>query len=256
MRIRFGTYSLKVKSFSARELELPDVANQFSFNIYQKIFHFCYIPIFPVEKNGVIKRKETGKVFLESTPEMRTALNLKVLKTRSPVWSYIGLIVICVPIIFLLGLFTYRAASEATDLADKKIAKGNRIDLKSELVQSPEIDDLYIFKTLTLEAMTDMNGHFVKYEKSHFSSAYKVRYKINYLVKDSVGFEFLKQNTYDYTYGLKKEFRISKEDLLAASKGYQDLKIQKYPSSVNATSKNVVGIFEIQRPEHSLLEGR
>lgn len=49
------------------------------------------------------------------------------------------------------------------------IAKNNRVALKKELVKNLQINDLYTFKTIYLDRVTDANGHFVKKKPSHFS---------------------------------------------------------------------------------------
>ncbi|WP_420602567.1 hypothetical protein [Flagellimonas sp.] len=250
MRIKLGTYSLKIKSFSAGELGLKGAEN-LSFNIYQKVFHFWYIPIFPVEKHWKIKDKETKKEFADTTPEMRSAINLKMLKKRSPIWSYAGSIVLALPILFLLGYVIYGAVDVSAENIGKSWSKNSRISAKEDLVEIPEIDDRYTFKVIEVEAVTDMNGHIAKYQPSPYFSPQKMDFMVNYVSKDSVGFDFVEDQGF-VVYGddVKKEFRLSKKALLGAIKGYKNLNILKRPNEEGSKTKKLAGIFQIKRPEN------
>lgn len=248
MRLKFGTYSVKIKTFTSKELGIANEHPGLEFNIRQKVFHFWFVPLFPVDKFWVAKRRDTKEVIAETTPKMRNAIDLKVLKQRSPLWSYSGVLVLALPLLALAGYLLYGVVGDAMDTANRNIAKNNRVDRKEALVNAPEVNDKYTFKTLDVDIVTDMNGHFVKYKPSTFSSPTKVEYVVNYISKDSIGFEFQEGSSYsDYTFGLKKEFRLSKKDLIKATKNYQDLDILKYPNEVGANTKDVVGVFEIQR---------
>ncbi|MBU2903571.1 MULTISPECIES: hypothetical protein [Arenibacter] len=246
--IRFGTYSFKIKSYSSNEIGLRESPNM-TFIIYQRIFHFWYIPIYPIDKFWTINDSVTGKQITDTTPKMRSAIDLKLIKQKTPIWSYSGLLLLAIPILFLLIYAIYGSVNEIVAGSKKNIAKNNRIDLKEELVRDPQINDLYTFKTLNVDRVTDMNGHFVKYEPSYYSSPYNVDYMVNYISRDSIGFEFLKRKSFDYAYGLKKEFRLSKKDLILATKNFQDLKVYEYQKKSNAKSKDIVGIFKISREQ-------
>ncbi len=244
--IKFGTYSRKIKSFSAREVGLDSTHNHLIFDIRQKVFHIWFLPLFPVEKTWKVADKTTGKEILETTPKMRSAIDLKLLKQKSPIWSYTGLLIIALPILFVLGVVIYGAISDGIDGVNKSIAKNDRISLKEELVNSPQLDDHYTFKTLTLDLVTDHNGHIVKYEAN--AAPYSVNYAVVYMSKDSIGFEIIeKAKGISYAYGLKKEFRLSKKEVLLAAKGYQELKVHQYENKPGARTKDVVGVFKIKR---------
>ena len=248
MRLKFGTYSVKIKTFSSKELGIEHEHPGLEFNIRQKVFHFWFIPLCPVDKFWVAKRSDTKAVVEETTPKMRNAIDMKVLKQRSPFWSYSGVLVLALPLVALAGYLLYDVAGDAMDTANRTMEKNKRVDQKEAFVNAPEVNDKYTFKTLGVDIVTDANGHFVKYQPSPFSSPTKVEYVVNYISKDSIGFEFQEGSSYsDYTFGLKKEFRLSKKDLVSATKNYQDLNILKYPNEVGAKTKDVVGVFEIQR---------
>ncbi|MEX0315887.1 MAG: hypothetical protein AB3N18_17035 [Allomuricauda sp.] len=250
MRIKLGTYSLKIKSYSSEDLNLKD-AEKLTFHIYQKVFHFWYIPIFPVEKHWKIKDKGTNKEVEDTTPEMRSAINLKMLKKRSPIWSYSGSIVLALPIIFLLGYVIYGAVDVSAENIGKSWSKNSRISAKEDLVKTPEIDDLYTFKVIEVEAVTDMNGHIAKYQPSPYFSPQKMDFKANYVSKDSVGFDFVEdQGFVVYGNDIKKEFKLSKKTLAGAIKGYKDLDMLKKPNEEGSKSKKLVGIFQIKKPEN------
>ncbi len=248
MGIKLGSYSLKIKTFTAQELRLENVPGNLDFNIYQKVFHLWYIPVFPVEKHWKILDRTTKKEIEETTASMRSALDMKMLKKRSPVWSYSGLLILALPVLVLIGYVIFGAIDVSADGINKALAKNSRISSKETLAQTPEIGDLYTFKILSVDRVTDANGHSAGYKSSQFSAPFDVDFLVNYISKDSVGFD---HNTVDgrtnYTYGLKNEFKLSKEELLLATKNYQDLKILEYPNEEGAQSKKIVGIFQIDR---------
>ena len=248
MRIKLGAYSLKIKSYTAQELGLPDVSEKLIFNVYQKVFHIWYVPIFPVEKHWKILDGTTKKEVKETTPAMRSALDLKMIKKRSPLWSYTGVAIVALPVLALLIYVVYGVFDVSSNGIQKTLAKNSRISNKEILAKTPEIGDLYTFKVLNVDRVTDMNGHTTGYKSSHFSSPYDVDFFVNYISKDSVGLEYnLMEGRSDYTYGLKPEFRLSKAEVRLAAENYQDLDILEYPNREGAETKKIVGIFQIQR---------
>lgn len=244
MWIRLGTYSIKIKSYSANELGLDTLSNDLVFNVYQKIFHFWYIPIFPAEKNAIIKKKASGNIFLDSTPEMRTALNLKLLKTKSPLWSYIGVIILCIPLLIILGYMVYNLFNMSSNQIGKALRKNERISDKEEFVESPQLEDVYTFKLLQVDAVTDMNGHIAKYTPNLFIGAEKVNYFVDYISKDSIGF---KLSGSDYLYDPRNVMRLSKKELTKAIDGYQDLDIHTDEHYKTKDAKIVSGVYKIIR---------
>ncbi|WP_422859191.1 hypothetical protein ACOKFD_18080 [Flagellimonas sp. S174] len=248
MRLRLGSYSLKIKSYTAQELGLRDISENLIFTIYQKVFHLWYIPIFPVEKHWKVLDGATKKEVTDTNPAMRSALDLKTLKKRSPFWSYTGLIVVALPVLFLLGYVIYGTIDVSSDGINKALAKNTRISEKKELAQTPEIGDMYTFKILNVERITDMNGQSAGYKPSYFSSPYDVDFLVNYISKDSVGFDHNHvEGRTNYTFGLRPQFKLSKSEVLLAAENYQDLQVLERPNEDGAKTKNVVGIFQIQR---------
>ncbi|WP_158975733.1 hypothetical protein [Cellulophaga sp. L1A9] len=248
--VKFGTYSLKIKSYTAKEVGLKDAHANMTFIIFQKILHFWFVPLIPVDKFWIIKDSHTGKQITETTSTMRAAIDLKLIKQRTPIWSYFGLILITLPFLVFFMFGVYLSVDKIIDEVQGDIVKNNRVDLKKELVKNPQINDLYTFKTIYLDKVTDENGYFVNYKPSHFSSSSKIDYSVNYISRDSVGFEFLKDKKYStYTFGLKEVFRLSKKDLILATKGYRELEVYEYQKKPNSKSKEVVGVFEINRAQ-------
>ncbi|PRX57939.1 hypothetical protein [Flagellimonas meridianipacifica] len=248
MRLRLGSYSLKIKSYTAQELGLKNVSEKLIFNVYQKVFHIWYVPIFPVEKHWKILDGTTKKEVEETNSAMRSALDLKMLKKRSPFWSYTGLIIVALPVLFLLGYVVYGTINVSSNGISKALAKNTRISEKQKLAQTPEIGDLYTFKILSVDRVTDMNGQSAGYKSSYFSSPYDVDFFVNYISKDSVGFDHNDiEGSTNYTFGLKRQFKLAKSDIVLAAQKYQDLSILEYPNEEQAQTKKIVGIFQIQR---------
>ncbi len=253
MRLKLGSYSLKIKSFTPKELGLTDISENLKFNLYQKVFHLWYIPIFPVDKHWKIIDSTTKKEVVETDAVMRSAIDLQMLKKRSPVWSYTGLLILTLPVLALLIYIIYGAIDVSAEGINKTLAKNSRVSNKEKLVQTPEIGDLYTFKILNVEMVTDMNGQSAGFKPSYFSSPYDVDFYVNYISKDTVGFYHNRvEGSTNYTYGLKKEFKLSRRDLLLAAKNYQDLDVLERANEENSKTKDIVGIFQIQRNETPL----
>lgn len=249
MRLKLGTYSLKIKSFTAQELGLDTSSKELSFIIYQKVFHFWYIPIFPVEKHWKIKEVSTGKEITETTPKMRSAIDLQLLKKKSPIWSYSGSVILFLPILLVLGYVIFTAVDLSFDEINKSMDKNSRVSNKEQLVKTPQINDLYVFKIIEVDAVTDMNGHIAKYEPNPYFAPAKVNFTVNYLSADSVGFDIAQNQDFSiYEDDVKKEFKLSKNELVKAIQGYKDLDILNRPNVANGKSKMLTGIFEIERP--------
>lgn len=249
MRLKLGTYSLKIKSFTAQELGLEPSSKDLLFTIYQKVFHFWYIPIFPVEKHWKAKEVSTGKEITATTPKMRSAIDLQMLKKKSPIWSYSGSLILFLPILVVLGYVIFTAVDLSFNEINKSMDKNSRVSNKEQLVKTPQVNDLYVFKIIEVDAVTDMNGHIAKYEPNPYFAPAKVNFTVNYLAADSVGFDIQHDQDFSiYKDDVKKEFKLSKKDLAKAIQGYRDLDILNRPNVANAKSKMLTGIFKIERP--------
>ncbi|NJB70783.1 hypothetical protein GGR42_001245 [Saonia flava] len=249
MRIfKFGTYSIKIKSLTKNDLNLMGNYDHLDFSFHQKVFHFWYIPLFPVEKYWAIFKKGTKEKFLDSTPEIRNKLDMALLKTKSPLWSFSGTLILAFPI--LIGLFyvLYGTFDVSKDNFSKWRKKEERIDKKELYANDPQIGDVYTFKVLEVDPVTDVNGHIVKYEPNLYFRASSIDFELNYIALDSLGFIMLRPDEFEINKrNLKEEIKLSKKELLPALKDYRNLKILNGKFYSEKGSKLITGIFKISR---------
>jgi len=252
MVIRFGTYGLKIKTINYQELGLDEQYKHLSFQLYQRVFHLMYIPIFPVDKHWKITDNRTKVFITETDAALRTQLNLKLLKTRSPIWSFSGAAILALPIILALIWVLYGTFNTSATNFTKLWEKENRVSEKNDLVKAPQIDDEYTFKIVEVEPVTDYNAQIVRYEKGSFGVSGKIIYTINYVSKDSIGFELKKSDFFiSSRYKMKTIFRVSKQQLVKSAKNYTDLDLYNFGPyhSKDNLSKLVTGVFSISRSE-------
>jgi len=249
--IRFGTYSKTIKTLDAKSLNLPEEHNNYVFKVMQKVFHLWYIPIFPVDKYWKIADRHTGKEAIPEDPIVRNAINLRTLKTKTPLWAYTGTGILLIPVLLLLGLIIYWAADSSIAGTNKFIAKENRKADKEAFANAPLLDDLYTFKVKELEPVTDYNGQSAGYQESYWKGTDIIAYTVNYISKDSLGLSLHNDDDYfNSRFPPKQEIRIARHSLLKATKGFRDLPFYeiKYPDNPNP-NKLVSGIFKITRDE-------
>ena len=248
MLIRLGTYSIKFKTFFAEDLGLGKEYKDIKVEFLQKVFHIWYVPIFPAEKHYRIKSKVTNDLIKETSASLRTAINLKLLKLKTPFWSYTGSFVVALPILLVFGWFLYNAGTELKRDFKKKQRTSARISDKEVLVANPAIGDVYTFKILEVEAVTNADGHVANYKANPYFAPETMDYELNFIKGDSLGF-LRTPNQKFLMYGNKvlTEFSLAKNQTALAIKGYQDYKILAKPNVAGAKTKLLVGIFEIKK---------
>ncbi|KGO89895.1 hypothetical protein [Flavobacterium suncheonense] len=107
MRIAFGWYSFKVKSYSAKDLELDiEQWKDSSFEVRQKVFHLFWIPVFSLGKLYALKKQ--GKLY-----DLQENIVVKIRnkgRIRTPWYSFLlPILLIAIPII--TGIYIYIAES-------------------------------------------------------------------------------------------------------------------------------------------------
>jgi hypothetical protein len=122
--IVFGWNHFRLKSFSARELNLPDDESG-SIEVRQKYFHLFWIPFFAIGKKWVIKRN--NKLY-ELPIEYEAYLDSHAFKVRTPWYAFAG------PLLLIFGVIVGNIVS----VIDEKIEHG-----KSEARFEKEMDVLH-----------------------------------------------------------------------------------------------------------------
>ncbi|NMM47628.1 hypothetical protein [Marinigracilibium pacificum] len=97
MRIVFGTYTFKIKSFTCKDLGIEeDTLNNFTMEVRQKIFHIFWIPLFSTNKIFALRQ---GNELFHAPSEIENLIRARnVIKT--PWYSFSGLILILLVFLF------------------------------------------------------------------------------------------------------------------------------------------------------------
>lgn len=106
MKIVFGTYSIKLRSYEPSELgynndQLPETR----FEIRQKVFHLFWIPVFPIGK--IYGARKQG-ILVGVAPEQEKALRSKE-RVRTPWYSYSLVFVLLLGYLGYLGYEEYKS---------------------------------------------------------------------------------------------------------------------------------------------------
>lgn len=102
MRIAFGWYGFKLKSFSAEDLDIKNDAENSTFEVRQQVFHIFWIPVFSLGKQYVIRRN--NKLY-DASDEIKYKI-LEKGKVRTPWYSFLLLILaIAIPIFVCIYIY-------------------------------------------------------------------------------------------------------------------------------------------------------
>lgn len=134
MRIIFGWYNFKIRSFTSQELGIKnDEFVDVSFEIRQKIFHFFWIPFFGLGKTYSLKK---GDYSFELPIEIKNLIKAQG-KIRTPWYSFTGLLLIPLGYIIYLGIelnYDYRRIKSNERFISNKI----------EMIENPTTNDFYM----------------------------------------------------------------------------------------------------------------
>lgn len=236
MTIFFGYYSIKIKT-----INLPEG----KFGIYQRVYHLMFIPFFPKDQlwKPLNLHRETA---LNS--DTRHRLNVIELRTKTPIWTYsgIGMIITAVLIPLLVAIFSW-IGNEST----KKIESFTRKNHNAELIETPQLGDIYHFKVYLVKPIKSPNGSIVKYEKVRFIFN-EVSYSLSSKSNEKVSLKALsiKEFNADHDYykvALKDEFTINKSFLKKLNENYKELRIGIYKGKSHF--KIYAGLDKIIRKE-------
>lgn len=133
--IIYGSRAVHLKTKQSKTAICPSCGTQGSlvFSVYRKHAHIFWIPLFPIGKKGasqcqhcknVLKSKEMPE------PLRRESDNLKS-EAKGPIWQFAG-----------LGLI-------ALLIAFAGYASGKEKELEEEYIKSPQVGDVYEYKTET-----------------------------------------------------------------------------------------------------------
>jgi hypothetical protein len=107
MRIVFGMYSFKIKSYSPEDLNISnDNKQDISFEVRQNVFHLSWIPFFSIGK--IYGMRKEGELY--HIPDNLIALIKSKGKISTPWYSFL------IPILVVLGFVIYLLDEEVQDI--------------------------------------------------------------------------------------------------------------------------------------------
>jgi hypothetical protein len=215
MRIKIGTYSIRIKKYTARDLNLEGDYNNVNFYLYQQVFFILFIPVLPMEKFWKSKNALTNENIITNA-KLRTELNIIALKQKSPLWSYSGSIILLAPFIYFLGLLILNIGNEEFDRHQKK-SKNETVLLETiKKINQPELNDIYNINMVEIDPELNVKGKAIGFKKE---SKTKLKYQLIDFLKDSLKLKLTKYPKYYYSnLILKSEITLSKQSLIDLAK--------------------------------------
>lgn len=218
MAFKIGTYSIKLKTYNNKDLGLDNEYQNLEFQLFQKVFHVLFIPVIPVEKFWKVKNSLTNKEE-PTTAELRTVLNLKELKRKSPFWTYSGLIFISLAVLFLIGFLISPYVEDGIESLNESNEKRKYVSETADIIENPKTNDLYHIEMIELTPTTENKKGYKRGAKKY------LEYTILKFSNDSLELK-LKENRYSSNKViLKEKIKLAKKDLINAVKGFERLKI-------------------------------
>ena len=243
MIYKFGLYSIKIKSYTNKDLDLSDDYKHLKFDLYQKIFHILFIPIFPDEKEWKVIDTTTNKIAV-TNPKIRTKLNIKALKKRNPILSYFGLIIFGSMLMFLFGLFISGIVKQEYKKYTRKKTHKKQTLQELDKINNPKINDLYLIKMIKITEKKDAYGNKSGIRKSN---KYYSTYELDKFTDDSL-YLHLKENhrvLSSIDIKLKKNISVSKKSISEITNKYR--KIDFYTKLNNEKVEAIFCIDGIER---------
>ncbi|SHI47929.1 hypothetical protein [Pseudozobellia thermophila] len=241
MRV-LGTYTIKIKTYSAKDLGVEGEYDGITFNLYQKVFFLFLIPTWPIDSYWKIKKNNTSESFI-SDPELRTKLNLIELKRKPPFWAYIGTILLSTPILLLIGFLIMNLAGDFLNERQKKNKIKENTAIAISRINNPAVNDLYEIRKIRIEEKKNnlgkVVGHDQKWDGDH-------NYKLIRFSKDSL---FLRKEKKIFGSELVNTISAPKSELVELAKNYIPFKLSKEDMDGDSKPKNLYRIRKVERNE-------
>ncbi len=244
MSFKIGTYSIKIKTYTDKDIGFDDNKkySNLIFQLYQKVFHIYFVPIFPTEKFWKIKNIVTNKD-AETDPLLRTRLNLIELKKKSPFWSYSGSMILSLPIILLIGFVIYSLGRTEVKKINKELDKNKLNKEIVEKIKKPNLSDTYYIKFIEMIPKKDINGKPKGFKKGDREI---LKYNLISFSNDSIELILMEKPFYfTKSITLKNKVKISKQDLINISDHYKT--INAYETIKEKSEIKAEAIFSIDR---------
>lgn len=241
MRV-LGTYSIKIKTYSAKDLGVEGEYDGITFNLYQKVFFLFLIPTWPIDNYWKIKKNNTSESFV-SDPELRTKLNLIELKRKTPFWAYIGTILLSMPILLMVGLLIMNLTEDIISERQQKKKIEENTAIAISRINNPAVNDLYEIRLIRIEekknSLGKVVGHDQKWGGDHI-------YRLTRFSKDSL---FLRKEKKIYNSKLVNTISTSKSELVELAKKYIPFKLSKDDMDGDSKPRNLYRIRKVKRNE-------
>ncbi|WP_394750667.1 hypothetical protein [Spongiimicrobium salis] len=238
--IVFGHNNFKIKSFSFRDLRIPQEpgAEGIDFQVRQRYFHLFWIPFFPIGKLYVVKKKGDSNYY-EMPQDIKSRIQQQGVKTP---WYSFALLVLA-----FVGGIIFVGAEKLNDISRENRFYENQAMTKM-MMKYPTTGDYYKFKAY--ECSNDRyNSTYVilkvnSYDEEHieFASGYLDLLGDNQYAY-SISSEIAKNNEYIYN-----NFTVKKENLM----GLLNKEYREYGE--NAKIEDLGWCFEFQDMERAKLD--
>lgn len=242
--MRVGTFSIKIKTYNSKELELGSDYQDINFQLYQKVFYIFFIPVLPLDKFWKVKNVRTNEN-ISMSAELRTKLNLVALKKKNPVWSYMGSVILSAPIVFFLVILMFNIGNNVSNIYQKKNEKKA---LNSEIINKinhPKLDDVYLMKMIEMDPKTDTHGTILGFKKGY---KVNIEYQLINFSNDSIVLQMMKYPEFDGSgLILKKKFNTSKRNLINIADKYKTIDLYKKGTEHNPDLEAIFTIKAINR---------
>ncbi len=172
--IIYGTRASHVSTEQLQHVSCPSCGTESSVSIslFSRYVHIFWIPLFPYGKKAVSQCQHCQQVLEERKmpKEFKDHLATQKMKSRTPIWQFIGLVIIAALAVWFYFVDKNNTQKELAFLAD------------------PQINDVYEFKTegnySTFKIVDFYNDSVVvsynNYETNKMSGIYKIDKEENY----------------------------------------------------------------------------
>lgn len=253
MILFFGTHSIRIKTYTHRDIGVDDSYSHLTFQLYQTFFFIFFIPVFPTYRYWKAIHTSTREEVGADT-EIYAHLDAIEAKKKEPLWTYLGTFVILTPFLlivgFLLWLFIANLSSELKNSVEKGIQtiekrkEHNQANSATiEKIKHTQKGDIYHIKMIEMIPHADVNGKnsgFTKGERE------ELEYLVSKVSENTIELTFVKsRGTLTADLLLKKMVSLSKDDLIQISKTYKTVPLYTLTAMKNKSSEAVFAIEKI-----------
>ena len=251
MVIFYGRYSIRTKTYTHQELNLPAEYSHLKFQLYQNFFFLFFIPVFPITKFWKVKNNTTDKE-VGTDAQLRTLLNKAEARIKTPYWAYTGFIILMIPVLLLIGLLITNMTKEVSRSVGRgfeSVEKRKENDKLNEetvaLIKSAANKDTYHIKMIEMIPKINVAGRREGFKRGERA---ELTYTLSGSSEDSVVLQLSKHDYHWDKVVLKKEVTVAKQDLINIAGSYKTLYLYERVK-INDQLIKAEAVFAIDRIE-------